>query len=91
MRQFNLETDRTSPKTSQFTLPADEHFSILVTYKNWDGFNGARFLSTRGLENYEFSTIVYNHVQKTTSVENDNYIGINPANNGLQSYTFIIK
>lgn len=36
MRQFNLETDRTSPKTSQFTLPADEHFSILVTYKNWD-------------------------------------------------------
>lgn len=36
MRQFNIEADRTSPKTSQFTLPANEHFSILVTYKNWD-------------------------------------------------------
>ena len=36
MRQFNLEADNGSPKTSQFTLPADEHFSILVRYRNWD-------------------------------------------------------
>ena len=36
MRQFNLETDNGSPKTSQFTLPADEHFSILVRYRNWE-------------------------------------------------------
>lgn len=31
MRQFNIEVDKTSPKTRQFTVPADEHFSILVT------------------------------------------------------------
>ena len=36
MRQFNLQIDKTSPKTSQFTLPAYEHFSILVQYKNWE-------------------------------------------------------
>ena len=36
MRQFNIEIDKTSPKTSQFTLPAYEHFSILVHYKNWE-------------------------------------------------------
>ena len=36
MRQFNIELDKTSPKTSQFTVPANEHFSILVTYKNWE-------------------------------------------------------
>ena len=36
MRQFNLEADNGSPKTSQFTLPADEHFSILVRYRNWE-------------------------------------------------------
>ena len=36
MRQFNLQLDKTSPKTSQFTLPAYEHFSILVQYKNWE-------------------------------------------------------
>ena len=36
MRQFNIEIDKTSPKTMQFTLPAYEHFSILVQYKNWD-------------------------------------------------------
>ena len=36
MRQFNIELDKTSPKTSQFTLPAYEHFSILVQYKNWE-------------------------------------------------------
>ena len=36
MRQFNLELDKTSPKTSQFTVPANEHFSILVQYKNWE-------------------------------------------------------
>ena len=36
MRQFNIEADNGSPKTSQFTLPADEHFSILVRYRNWE-------------------------------------------------------
>lgn len=36
MRQFNIEIDKTSPKTRQFTLPAYEHFSILVQYKNWE-------------------------------------------------------
>lgn len=36
MKQFNLEADNGSPKTSQFTLPAYEHFSILVRYRNWD-------------------------------------------------------
>ena len=36
MRQFNLQIDKTSPKTSQFTVPAYEHFSILVQYKNWE-------------------------------------------------------
>ena len=36
MRQFNLQIDKTSPKTIQFTLPAYEHFSILVQYKNWE-------------------------------------------------------
>lgn len=36
MRQFNIEIDKTSPKTSQFTVPANEHFSILVSYKNWE-------------------------------------------------------
>ena len=36
MKQFNIELDKTSPKTSQFTLPAYEHFSILVHYKNWE-------------------------------------------------------
>ena len=36
MRQFNLEIDKTSPKTSRFVVPANEHFSILVRYKNWD-------------------------------------------------------
>lgn len=36
MRQFNIEADKTSPKTSQFTVPANEHFSILVRYKNWE-------------------------------------------------------
>lgn len=36
MKQFNIEIDKTSPKTSQFTLPANEHFSILVSYKNWE-------------------------------------------------------
>ena len=35
MRQFNIEIDKTSPKTRQFTLPAYEHFSILVQYNNW--------------------------------------------------------
>ena len=35
MRQFNIEIDKTSPKTNQFTVPANEHFSILVRYKNW--------------------------------------------------------
>ena len=35
MRQFNLEIDKTSPKTSRFVVPANEHFSILVRYKNW--------------------------------------------------------
>ena len=36
MRQFNIDIDKTSPKTSQFTVPANEHFSILVSYKNWE-------------------------------------------------------
>ena len=36
MRQFNIEIDKTSPKTNQFTVPAYEHFSILVRYKNWE-------------------------------------------------------
>lgn len=36
MRQFNLEIDKTSPKTSRFVVPANEHFSILVRYKNWE-------------------------------------------------------
>lgn len=36
MRQFNIQIDKTSPKTIQFTLPAYEHFSILVQYKNWE-------------------------------------------------------
>ena len=36
MRQFNIEIDKTSPKTMQFALPAYEHFSILVQYKNWE-------------------------------------------------------
>ena len=36
MRQFNIEIDKTSPKTNQFTVPANEHFSILVRYKNWE-------------------------------------------------------
>ena len=36
MRQFNLQIDKTSPNIRQFTLPAYEHFSILVQYKNWD-------------------------------------------------------
>ena len=36
MRQFNLQIDKTSPKTMQFALPAYEHFSILVQYKNWE-------------------------------------------------------
>ena len=36
MRQFNLQIDKTSPNTRQFTLPAYEHFSILVQYKNWE-------------------------------------------------------
>ena len=36
MKQFNIEIDKTSPKTRQFTLPAYEHFSILVQYKNWE-------------------------------------------------------
>ena len=36
MRQFNIELDKTSPKTSQFAIPAYEHFSILVQYKNWE-------------------------------------------------------
>lgn len=36
MRQFNIEVDKTSPKTSRFVVPANEHFSILVRYKNWE-------------------------------------------------------
>ena len=36
MRQFNIEIDKTSPKTSRFVVPANEHFSILVRYKNWE-------------------------------------------------------
>ena len=36
MRQFNIEIDKTSPKTSRFVVPASEHFSVLVRYKNWD-------------------------------------------------------
>ena len=36
MRQFNIEIDKTSPKTNQFTVPVNEHFSILVRYKNWE-------------------------------------------------------
>lgn len=36
MRQFNIEIDKTSPKTSRFVVPASEHFSILVSYKNWE-------------------------------------------------------
>lgn len=36
MRQFNIEIDNTSPKINQFTVPAYEHFSILVRYKNWE-------------------------------------------------------
>ena len=36
MRQFNIEIDKSSPKTNQFTVPANEHFSILVRYKNWE-------------------------------------------------------
>ena len=36
MRQFNIEIDKTSPKTSRFVVPANEHFSILVQYKNWE-------------------------------------------------------
>ena len=56
-----------------------------------DGFNVARFISTRGLDNYDFSFVTYNHVQKTINGVNENSIGINPANNSLQSYNLIIK
>lgn len=56
-----------------------------------DGFNVARFNSTRGIENYDLSFVTYNHVQESINVIADNAIGINPANNSLQSYTIIIK
>ena len=36
MRQINIEIDKTSPKTSRFVVPASEHFSVLVRYKNWE-------------------------------------------------------
>ena len=56
-----------------------------------DGFNVASFRTTRGLDNYDFSSVTYNHVQKTINVGNENGVDINPANNSLQSYTLIIK
>ena len=48
-----------------------------------DGFDTARFTSTLGLDNYDFSSVTYNHVQKTINVEKYDVIGINPANNSL--------
>ena len=47
-----------------------------------DGFDLARFSYER-LDEYDFSFVTYNHVQKTINIVTDGAIYINPANNSL--------